>query len=157
MIPLQKIDQFRMLSRLSLDLAAICTVGKHAVLHVSKVVSIYDCRQDLLGGITHHQRSSLNARCPFFSCRVLGHLLLNDRNRVLECVHDSHQISLDFAEVLRRVSGRSPLLCVLLALLFCLLAMHLCLLMAGLFSCLQLALLFPFFLTKCSRSSMFSL
>ena len=59
----EKIDQLRMLSRLSLDLAAIFTVGKHAVLHVSKVVSIFDCRQDLLDSIPPHQHCSLNARC----------------------------------------------------------------------------------------------
>ena len=73
-----------------------------------------------------------------FGNGILDHLLLNDRNRVLKFVHDIDQLSLDFAEILRRVSGRSPLLCLLLALLFCLL-------LAVLFSCLQLALLFQFF------------
>ena len=32
--------------------------------HVSSVVSIFDCRQDLLGGMPHHQHCSLSARCP---------------------------------------------------------------------------------------------
>ena len=57
----------------------------------------------------------------FCSVRFLRHLPLNCRNRVLECFCDIHQLSLDFAQVLRRVSGRSPSLCLLLALLFCLL------------------------------------
>ena len=33
-------------------------------------------------------------------CRVLGHLLVNDRNCSLECVHDIHRLGLGFAEPL---------------------------------------------------------
>ena len=48
-----------MLSRLGL--LDVQLQGKHAELHVCNVVSIFDCRHDLLGGMLHYQHCSLKA------------------------------------------------------------------------------------------------
>ena len=102
----QKIDQFRMLSRLYLDFAVILAMGDTLYFVFSSVVDIFNCLQsarlfekelfdpneagcvsasnvgDLLDGTPPHQHCSLKAldlgSFLLQECRVLGHLFLND-------------------------------------------------------------------------------
>ena len=105
-------------------------------------MSTFDCRHDLLCGVPHHQHCSLKAldievfllvttdlRSSFDGSvnrlgvllhgEILDHLLLNDRSRALECVHD---IPCSISDLLKSFASVATLLFALPAVGFALLA-----------------------------------
>ena len=124
----EKIDQLRMLSRLSCFHCGetFCTSCQQDCEHL---------RLSSSSALWYASSSTLFTECS----EILGRLLLNGRNRARECVRHP-LLSLGVAEVLRSVAALW---------FFLLLAVLLSLLLAMLLYCLLLAMLFQFFFIMC--------